>query len=59
MMQTDTRPPRQRTEGPVPWALTSGITGLLADVLLVLDQLTETSATYASTSCGFLPPLPG
>jgi hypothetical protein len=41
MMQTDTRPPRQRTEGPVPWALTSGITGLLADVLLVLDQLTE------------------
>jgi hypothetical protein len=25
----------------VPWALTSGITGLLADVLLVLDQLTE------------------
>jgi hypothetical protein len=25
----------------VQWALTSGMTGLVADVLLVLDQLTE------------------
>jgi hypothetical protein len=41
MMLTETHVPRQRTAGPVLWALTSGITGLLADVLLVLDQLTE------------------
>jgi hypothetical protein len=33
---TKTRPPRQRTAGPVLWALVSGITGLLANVLLVL-----------------------
>jgi hypothetical protein len=35
-MLTETSPPRQRTAGPVLWALTSGITGLLANVLLVL-----------------------
>jgi hypothetical protein len=35
-MLTETYPPRQRTAGPVLWALTSGITGLLANVLLVL-----------------------
>jgi hypothetical protein len=41
MTQTDTHPLRQRTAGSVRWPLTSGITGLLADVLLVVDQLTE------------------
>jgi hypothetical protein len=35
-MLTETHIPRQRIAGPVPWALTSGITGLLANVLLVL-----------------------
>ena len=35
-MLTETRPPRQRTTGPQVWALTSGITGLVANVLLVL-----------------------
>jgi hypothetical protein len=35
-MLTETYPPRQRIAGPVTWALTSGITGLLANVLLVL-----------------------
>ncbi|HEX6757836.1 MAG TPA: hypothetical protein VF086_05395 [Propionibacteriaceae bacterium] len=35
-MLTETYPPRQRIAGPVLWALTSGITGLLANVLLVL-----------------------
>lgn len=35
-MLTATYLPRQRIAGPVPWALTSGITGLLANVLLVL-----------------------
>jgi hypothetical protein len=35
-MLTETYPPRQRTAGPVLWALTSGITGLVANVLLVL-----------------------
>lgn len=35
-MLTETYPARQRTAGPVVWALTSGITGLLANVLLVL-----------------------
>ena len=35
-MLTETYPARQRTAGPVLWALTSGITGLLANVLLVL-----------------------
>jgi hypothetical protein len=35
-MLTDTYLPRQRIAGPMPWALASGITGLLANVLLVL-----------------------
>ena len=35
-MLTETHPPRQRTAGPVLWALTSGIAGLVANVLLVL-----------------------
>ena len=35
-MLTETYPARQRTGGPVLWALTSGITGLVANVLLVL-----------------------
>jgi hypothetical protein len=35
-MLTETRPPRQRTTGPQVWAMTSGITGLVANVLLVL-----------------------
>jgi hypothetical protein len=35
-MLTETRAPRQRIAGPARWALTSGITGLAANVLLVL-----------------------
>jgi hypothetical protein len=35
-MLTETYPARQRTAGPVLWALASGITGLIANVLLVL-----------------------
>jgi hypothetical protein len=35
-MLTETYPARQRTAGPVLWALTSGIAGLVANVLLVL-----------------------
>ena len=35
-MLTETYPAQQRTASPVLWALTSGITGLLANVLLVL-----------------------
>jgi hypothetical protein len=35
-MLTETHPVRQRTSGPRVWALTSGITGLVANVLLVL-----------------------
>jgi hypothetical protein len=35
-MLTETYPARQRTTAPVLWALTSGIAGLLANVLLVL-----------------------
>jgi hypothetical protein len=35
-MLTETYPAQQRTTGPVLWALTSGITGLVANVLLVL-----------------------
>jgi hypothetical protein len=35
-MLTQTYPARQRAAGPVLWALTSGITGLLANVLLIL-----------------------
>ncbi len=35
-MLTETYPARQLSAGPVLWALTSGITGLLANVLLVL-----------------------
>ena len=35
-MLTETHPPRQRTARPVLWALTSGIAGLVANVLLVL-----------------------
>jgi hypothetical protein len=35
-MLIDTRPAGQRTSGPQVWALTSGITGLAANVLLVL-----------------------
>jgi hypothetical protein len=35
-MLTETYPARERTAGPVLWALTSGITGLVANVLLVL-----------------------
>jgi hypothetical protein len=35
-MLTETYPAHQRTGGPVLWALTSGITGLVANVLLVL-----------------------
>jgi hypothetical protein len=58
MTLTDTHPPLHRA-GLAAWALTSGIAGFVADVLLVLDQLTETSARCASTSCGFPPPSPG
>jgi hypothetical protein len=35
-MLTETRTARQRTAGPAPWALTSGIAGLVANVLLAL-----------------------
>ena len=35
-MLIETRPAQLRTAGPVLWALTSGITGLVANVLLVL-----------------------
>ena len=35
-MLTETRPPRQRTTGPQVWAMASGITGLAANLLLVL-----------------------
>jgi hypothetical protein len=35
-MLTETYPPRQRIDAPVLWALTSGISGVLANVLLVL-----------------------
>jgi hypothetical protein len=35
-MLTETYPAQQRTTGPVLWALTSGITGLVANALLVL-----------------------
>jgi hypothetical protein len=35
-MLTEAHPPRQRTARPVLWALTSGIAGLVANVLLVL-----------------------
>jgi hypothetical protein len=38
-MLTETRPPRQRTTGPQVWAITSGITGLAANLLLVLFYL--------------------
>jgi hypothetical protein len=38
-MLTETRPPRQRTTGPQIWAMTSGITGLAANLLLVLFYL--------------------
>jgi hypothetical protein len=38
---TETHPPRQRIASPTLWALTSGISGFVVDVLLVLDQLTE------------------
>jgi hypothetical protein len=40
MRLTDTHPPLPRA-GRAAWALASGITGIVADVLLVLDQLTE------------------
>jgi hypothetical protein len=35
-MLIETRPPRQRTTGLPAWAMTSGLTGLVANVLLVL-----------------------
>ena len=35
-MLTETHPPRQETTGPQVWAMTSAITGLAANVLLVL-----------------------
>ena len=35
-MLIETSPPRQRTNGPQVWALTTGITGLTANLLLVL-----------------------
>ncbi|HWJ52390.1 MAG TPA: hypothetical protein VNT24_03310 [Propionibacteriaceae bacterium] len=35
-MLIETSPPRQRTNGPQLWAMTSGITGLAANLLLVL-----------------------
>jgi hypothetical protein len=38
-MLTETGPPRQRTTGPQVWAITSGITGLAANLLLVLFYL--------------------
>lgn len=38
---TETHPPRQRIASPTLWALTSGISGVAANVLLLLDQLTE------------------
>ena len=38
-MLTETRPPRLRTTGPQIWAMTSGITGLAANLLLVLFYL--------------------
>ena len=40
MTLTDTHPPLHRA-GLAAWVLTSGITGFVADVQLVLDQLTE------------------
>jgi hypothetical protein len=40
-MPTEIRSQHQRTASPLPWALTSGITGLVADMLLVVDQLPE------------------
>ena len=38
-MLTETRPPRQRTTGPQVWAMISGVTGLAANLLLVLFYL--------------------
>jgi hypothetical protein len=38
-MLTETRPPRQRTTRPQVWAITSGIAGLTANLLLVLFYL--------------------
>ena len=62
-MLTETYPARQRTAGPVLWALTSGITGLLANVLLVLFFLLARPfgvdgplAKGARTSCGLAAP---
>ena len=40
-MLTMTHPLRQRIATPALWALITGITGFVANVLLVLDQLTE------------------
>ena len=62
-MLTETYPPRQRIAGPVLWALTSGITGLLANVLLVLffllakpfESAGRWLMTCARTSCGWPP----
>jgi hypothetical protein len=40
-MLTETHPPRRRIASPTPWALACGISGVAANVLLLLDQLTE------------------
>ena len=40
-MLTETHPPRQRIASPTLWALACGISGVAANVLLLLDQLTE------------------
>ena len=56
---TETHPPRQRIASPTLWALTSGITGFVANVLLVLDQLTENVGEVRQYFSGFPPPSPG
>ena len=63
-MLTETRPARPRTAAPVLWALTSGIAGLVANVLLVLFFLLAQpfgvngplAARRARTSCGLAAP---
>ena len=62
-MLTETHPPRQRTARPVLWALTSGIAGLVANVLLVLFFLLAQPfgvmvrwPRRARTSCGLAAP---
>ena len=63
-MLTETRPARPQTAGPVLWALTSGIAGLVANVLLGRcsscwrspSGSVVQSPRRARTSCGLAAP---